>query len=284
MTRPEPGPPHALTIDVEDWFQVWALSRHVPRASWDSRERRVAANTHRLLDLLGETGARATFFTLGWVAGREPALVRRIVAEGHELASHGWDHRLVYEQGEQEFRADVRRTRLLLEDIGGTAVEGYRAASFSIGAASPWAHRVLREEGYRYSSSSHPVRNDHYGAGRVPREAHVVDGLPEIPVSTLRLMGKSLPFAGGGYFRLLPHVWSRWAFARTARKEAPVVFYLHPWEIDPDQPRLPGLKLKTRLRHYGGLASFLPRLRRLLEAARWDRLDRAHPALAAASS
>lgn len=281
--RREPSGPHALTIDVEEHFHALALAPWYPPERWGGLESRVAASTGRLLDLLAEAGARATCFVLGWVAERQPALVRRIVAEGHELASHGYGHAPLWALDRAAFRADVVRAKCVLEDVAGVAVRGYRAPSFSLGPASPWALAVLAETGHRYSSSTHPVRLRGYASAAGARLAGRRDGVLEIPVSTLPAgpLG-NLPFAGGAWFRLLPERWSAWAWERAARAgEGPVVFYLHPWEIDPDQPRPPGLDLRTRLRHYGGLRRVEARLRRLFRRARFDRLDRAHPALGA---
>lgn len=271
----EAGPRFAFTVDVEDYFQVWALSPYIPRKDWERWPARVERNTHVLLDLLAAAGCQATFFTLGWIAERHPVLVRRIVAEGHELASHGYDHRLVYEQTQAEFRADVARTKALLEDLSSHPVRGFRAASFSIGRATPWAHAVLAETGYLYSSSSHPVRNDHYGAQEAISEIHHRDGVIEAPVVTLPLFGRTWPCGGGGYFRLLPYAWTAGAIEQIARRRmGPIIFYLHPWEIDPDQPRPSGLGLKTWFRHYTGLYGCAGRVVRLLAAHPWTRLDR----------
>ena len=270
------GPVHAMSIDVEEHFQVWALRHHYGRDAWPGLPSRVEANTERLLELMDATGTRATFFTLGWVAERHPALVRRIVERGHELASHGQDHRLVYEQSEDEFREDVRQSKAVLEDIAGVAVRGYRAANFSIDKRTPWAHAALAEAGYRYSSSSHPVRNDHYGESGGAPVPHERDGIVELPVTTLALAGMRLPCAGGGYFRLLPYGWTRLALARAAATdETPMIFYLHPWEVDPGQPRPPRLDLKTRIRHYTSLSRCADRLADLMRRFRWGRIDEA---------
>ena len=274
---------HAFTVDVEEHFHAHALARWYPVDCWPAMESRVAASTARLLDLLGEAGARATWFVLGWVGERRPELVRRIVAEGHELASHGYGHAPLWTLDRAAFRTDLRRAKAILEDIGGVAVRGYRAPSFSLGPATPWAYAVLAETGHAYSSSVHPVRLSAYRSGTSPSRTRTVEGVLEIPVGTLPLgpFG-NLPFAGGAWFRLLPERWIGWALTRlVAGGVGPVVFYLHPWELDPDQPRPPGLDPATRLRHYGGLTRVEGRLRRLLRTARWDRLDRAHPALAA---
>lgn len=272
---------NAMTVDVEDYFQVQAFENHIRRADWDGFAPRVERNTEAVLDLFADCGARATFFTLGWVAERYPALIRRIVAEGHELASHGYAHIRATDQDRDAFRADVRRTRALLEDTAGVPVTGYRAASFSIGAGNLWTLEVLREEGYRYSSSIYPVRHDHYGMPEAPRFAwHPAgaDGVIEFPVTTVRLWGRNLPCGGGGYFRLLPYALSRWAMRRVnARDGAPCIFYFHPWEIDPDQPRQPDLPLKTRGRHYTNLRRMKGKLRAALGDFAWDRMDRVFP-------
>ena len=281
LRNPSPGETHALTLDIEDYFHAHALAPWYPRERWPGLESRVAANTARLLDLLAESGARATCFVLGWVAERHPRLVRRVVAEGHELASHGYGHAPLGALDRAAFRADLERAKAILEDVSGVAVRGYRAPSFSLGPATPWAYAVLAETDHVFSSSVHPVRLSAYRSGAGPRRPHRVEGVLEIPVSTVPAgpLG-NLPFAGGAWFRLLPEWWVGRALVHVAaRREGPGVFYLHPWELDPDQPRPPGLDPLTRLRHYGGLGRVESRLRRLLRAARWDRLDRAHPAL-----
>ena len=266
---------NALTIDVEDYFQVSALAPLIDRASWPQRECRVERNVERLLDLFDRRRANATFFTLGWIAERYPKLVKRIVASGHELASHGYGHLRANEQSRDDFRQDVLRAKGLLEDLGGRRVQGYRAPSFSIGYSNPWAFDVLLECGYRYSSSVYPVQHDHYGmpdAPRFPYEAR--PGLLEIPVATIRMFGRNLPAGGGGYFRLAPYGLSRWALRRiNAIERRPAMFYLHPWEIDPDQPRVPGTSLKTRFRHYVNLDKTESRLGHLLRDFRWGRVD-----------
>jgi len=281
---------NALTVDVEDYYQVQALTRAHPMADWESRESRVERSTETLLEIFDDAGAKATFFTLGWIAERHPALVRRIVAEGHELASHGYCHARVDSQTPEAFAADVRKTRCILEDIGATPVIGYRAATFSVGPDTPWAWRVLEEEGYRYSSSVYPVLRDNYGFHDAPRVAYRPPGtreLIEIPISTVRLAARNWPCGGGGFFRLLPYWASRAAIARVNQADrTPAVFYIHPWELDPDQPRAGNLSLKSRLRHYLNLRRTGPRLRRLVRAFEWDRMDRvfklgapvAHPA------
>jgi polysaccharide deacetylase family protein (PEP-CTERM system associated) len=269
---------NAMTIDVEDYFQVEAFAGTIPRTDWETLPGRVEANTDRLLALLAETGARATFFTLGWIAERHPALIHRIVAGGHELASHGLDHTRADRQDPAAFRADIARAKAILEDKGGVAVTGYRAATFSIGRANPWCFEILAETGHRYGSSVHPIRHDLYGLPGGPRFAfRPVPGVDflEIPVTTTRLGRHTLACGGGGHFRLLPYALTRAAFRRVNRVEhRPGVFYLHPWEIDPAQPRPPGLPPKSRLRHYLNLGATEGRLARFLRDFRWDRLDR----------
>lgn len=269
-------PTNAMSVDVEDYFQVSALEPHYPRASWDRQECRVQRNTERVLELFDEHRVRATFFMLGWVAERYPQLVRRIVDGGHELASHGYEHVRVTRQTPVEFKADATRTKKLLEDMAGCAVQGYRAASYSIGAANLWALDVLQEAGYRYSSSIYPIRHDLYGMPEAPRFAfrHGGDGLLEVPITTVQILNQKLPCGGGGYFRLLPYRVSRWAIRRVNQHDRqPCVFYFHPWEIDPNQPRPSNLTLKTRFRHYLNLTRMEQRLTRLCTDFRWDRMD-----------
>lgn len=265
-----------MSVDVEDYFQVSALEPHFPRDLWDRQACRVQENTERVLELFASSGVRATFFVLGWVAERYPQLVRRIVQEGHELASHGYAHVRVTQQTPVEFKSDAAHSKRLLEDIAGLPVRGYRAASYSIGAKNLWAHDVLGELGYRYSSSIYPIRHDLYGMPEAPRFAFAAGAsqLLEIPVTTVEVLGQKLPCGGGGYFRLLPYALSCWAMQRVNRRDGqPCVFYFHPWEIDPRQPRPSKLKLKTRLRHYLNLNRMEQRLIRVLRDFRWDRLD-----------
>ncbi|HEX9812781.1 MAG TPA: XrtA system polysaccharide deacetylase [Burkholderiales bacterium] len=267
---------NAMTVDVEDYYQVSAFEPHVRRDEWGSYEPRVERNTERVLELFEGHGIRATFFMLGIVAERHPALVRRLVDAGHELASHGYSHVRATQQRPDEFREDVVRTKRLLEDIGGCAVRGYRAASYSIGADNLWALDVLRETGHDYSSSIYPIRHDLYGMPGAPRFAfrHNGDGLLEIPVTTVRVLNQTLPCGGGGYFRLLPYRVSRWAMRRVNQHDRQAcVFYFHPWEIDPAQPRPRHLRLKTRVRHYLNLKRMEQRLTRLLQDFRWGRMD-----------
>jgi len=273
---------NALTIDVEDYFQVSAFARHIARDTWDRLPCRVERNVDVILALLDDHKAHATYFTLGWIAERYPHLVRRIVEQGHELASHGYAHLRASDQSREEFRQDITRAKALLEDIGGVAVKGYRAPSFSIGRGNLWALECLSEAGYRYSSSVYPIRHDHYGMPDAPRFAFYpngCNGLLELPVTTVSLFNRNLPAGGGGYFRLLPYRVSRWCLKRVnAVDRQPCVFYFHPWEIDPGQPRQRGINLKTRFRHYVNLSSMERRIRSLCKDFHWDRVDRVFPA------
>jgi polysaccharide deacetylase family protein (PEP-CTERM system associated) len=269
---------NAMTVDVEDYFHVSAFDDVVPRERWPAMESRVVRNTERLLDLFDQFNVHGTFFVLGWVAERHPALVRTIVSRGHELASHGYAHRLVYGQAPEVFRDDVRRARALLEDAAGTRVRGYRAPSFSVTRRSLWALDVLLEEGYSYDASIFPIRHDRYGIPVSARQPYVIrrpcGTLIEAPGSTVRWAGMNLPVAGGGYFRILPYAWTRRGIARITEVERrPVVFYLHPWEIDVDQPRLPA-GLVSRFRHYRNLHQTESRLRQLLQDFSWAPLSR----------
>ncbi len=266
---------NALTIDVEDYFQVSAFAPYIDRADWDQCECRVEQNVHLILDLLADKGIHATFFTLGWIAERYPSLVKRIVAEGHELASHGYGHERVSDQTPQSFSADIFRAKQLLEDLGGVEVKGYRAPSFSIGAGNLWAFDCLAETGHRYSSSLYPIQHDHYGMPEAPRQAHLVrPGLLEVPATTLRFGGRNFPCSGGGYFRLLPYALSRWMIQRVNEvDQMPAVFYFHPWEVDPDQPRVPGINAKAKFRHYLNLHRVVDRLNALTRDFHWGRMD-----------
>ena len=265
---------NAMTVDVEDYFHVSAFEPYIARDSWDALPCRVERNTDRVMQVFGDSGVRATFFTLGWVAARYPGLVRRIVAAGHELACHGLSHVRVTEQTPEEFHEDARRSKELLEDISGQKILGYRAASYSIGANNLWAFPVLESLGFRYSSSIYPVKHDLYGSPKAPRFAfHPTgsQGILELPVTTVRLGDRNYPCGGGGYFRLLPYTVSRWSMARVNRVDGQAcIFYFHPWEIDPGQPRQPGINLKTRFRHYLNLSRMEGRIGRLLEDFRWD--------------
>lgn len=268
---------NAMTVDVEDYFQVSAFEGHVRREDWDRLPCRVEPNVDRILGLFADKEVKATFFTLGWIAARYPAMIRRIVEAGHELASHGWSHVRATEQDRATLSADVTRTKQFLEDLSGKAVLGYRAASYSIGARNLWALEVLDEAGHRYSSSIFPIRHDLYGMPGAPRFAfqpHSDSGFLEIPVTTFELARKKLPCGGGGWFRLFPYALSRWALRRVNGHDGESgVFYFHPWEIDPDQPRPPGLRARTRFRHYLNLHRMEERLDRLLDDFRWGRMD-----------
>jgi polysaccharide deacetylase family protein (PEP-CTERM system associated) len=267
---------NALTVDVEDYFQVSALAPHIPRAEWDRIPCRVERNVEIILELLAQSGSQATFFTLGWIAERYPSLVRRLVAAGHELASHGYAHQRATDQKPAEFLEDIRRAKVLLEDLAGAEVKGYRAPSFSVGSANPWAFDCIAEAGYRYSSSVYPIRHDHYGMPAAPRFPYRPrGGLLEIPVTTARVLKTNVPAGGGGYFRLLPYAISRALIRRVNQAERrPAVFYIHPWELDPGQPRIAGTSLKTRFRHYLNLERTESRLRSLLRDFTWRRMDR----------
>jgi polysaccharide deacetylase family protein (PEP-CTERM system associated) len=269
---------NAMTCDVEDYFQVSAFAPYIDRASWPNRECRVEANMDRILALFERHGVRATFFTLGWIAERYPQLVRRIVAGGHELASHGYGHLRASDQSRAEFANDIRSAKALLEDIGGQAVLGYRAPSFSIGRANLWALDELLDAGYRYSSSIYPIAHDHYGMPEAPRFAFYPngpDGLLEVPITTVQLMGRNLPAGGGGYFRLLPYALSRWMMAKVNRDDRQsALFYFHPWEIDTQQPRPEGLGAKARFRHYINIDRMENRIEALARDFAWDRMDR----------
>ena len=284
MPRPKPEQSkgqdsvNAMTVDVEDYFQVHALAPYYPRDSWDDIPLRVGDCTERLLDLFAEFNTQATFFTLGWVAERYPDLMRKIVDQGHELASHGMDHTRADHQSPDEFREDIATSKKILEDLTGCEVLGFRAASFSIGKTNLWAFDILGEEGYHYSSSINPVRHDHYGMPDAPRFPFYPTGSPkleELPISTLSVMGHNMPCGGGGYFRLLPYAYAKFAIGRVNTHDGwPFMFYFHPWEIDPDQPRPDKVNLKSKLRHYTNLTRMEQRLRRLLTDFSWDRVDR----------
>jgi polysaccharide deacetylase family protein (PEP-CTERM system associated) len=272
---------NALTVDVEDYFQVEAFFSHVDRNDWDRRECRVEQNTDRILAMFAEAGVTGTFFTLAWVAKRYPALVRRIAANGHEVASHGLAHFRADSQTPREFLDDVKQSKAILEDVSGTPVNGYRAASFSITRNNLWALGALAEAGYLYSSSTYPIRHDLYGIPEAPRFAFYPfpkSPFLEIPLTSVRAFGMNFPCAGGGYFRLLPY----WLSARNLRsvrraEGMPCIFYFHPWEVDPEQPRIEGTPLKTRIRHYTNLSKMQGRLGRLLSDFSWNRVDRVFP-------
>lgn len=268
---------NAMTVDVEDYFQVSAFEHDIDRSTWDNLPHRVEANTHKALDLFAEYHVKATFFTLGWVAERYPQIVRRMADEGHEVASHGYAHQRVTTLSQEAFRQDVARSKGILEDLSGQAVLGYRAPSYSINQNTLWAIDVLADLGFRYSSSIFPGTHDLYGMPEAPRfkYQHEHSGLTEIPVSTLDKLGKRWPCGGGGFFRLYPYALSRWAIDQVNRHEGEAThFYFHPWELDPDQPRQRGASFKSRFRHYLNLDKTEGRLRQLLQDFNWDRMDR----------
>jgi polysaccharide deacetylase family protein (PEP-CTERM system associated) len=265
-------PVNALTIDVEDYFQVSAFAPYIPRHEWNTRE----CHIERILEMLWARDIQATFFTLGWIAERYPQMVRSIAAAGHELASHGYGHERVTQQSPQAFFSDIQLAKILIEDLSGCPVLGYRAPSFSIDASNPWAFDVLLKAGYRYSSSVYPIAHDHYGMPDAPRFAFEArSGLLEIPITTLRLLGHNFPSSGGGYFRLLPYALSHWMLGRVNAQEGEsCIFYFHPWELDTQQPRVDGISARARFRHYLNLGRMQPRLAQLLDDFQWDRVDR----------
>lgn len=268
---------NGLSVDVEDWFQVGAFEQVIERDEWNGLATRVERNVHEILDLFDEAGVKATFFTLGWIAKRNHSLIRQIAERGHELASHGWDHARVYTMDRATFGADIRKAQIEIEDAAGVAVTGYRAPSFSIDQRTPWAYLELAEQGYVYSSSVAPIAHDHYGWREAPRFAFKpvpwLD-LVEIPVTTATFAGRRLAAGGGGFFRVLPYGFSRWAIRQVNRRDRrPAVFYFHPWEIDPGQPRVSGAPLKSRLRHYTKLDAMAGKLRQLVHEFDWGRMD-----------
>lgn len=269
---------NAMTIDVEDYFQVSAFAQHISRESWSSIPCRVEKNIDAILLLLADANVKATFFTLGWIAERYPNMVKRIVSEGHELASHGYGHLRASDQSESEFREDIVSSKLILEAISGEKVLGYRAPSFSIGTDNLWALDVLLKAGYKYSSSIYPIKHDHYGMPNAPRFSFYpngMDGLLELPITTVRLMNKNMPAGGGGYFRLFPYQISRWLLRHVNQHDKQAgIFYFHPWEIDPEQPKQKNIGAKTKFRHYINLSRTENRLKALVRDFQWDRMDR----------
>lgn len=277
--RTAPGVPivNGLSVDVEDWFQVGAFENVIDRDDWDVLAHRVEDNVLRILDLFDEADVKATFFTLGWVTRRNPTLMRRVAECGHEIASHGYDHARVFTFDRKGFAADIRKAREIIEDAAGVAVTGYRAPSFSIDQRTPWAYMELAEQGYAYSSSVAPVAHDHYGWREAPRFAFkplAWSDLVEIPVTTAILSGRRVAAGGGGFFRVLPYAFSRWAIRQVNRREGrPAVFYFHPWEIDPDQPRVGNAPIRSRLRHYTNLSGMSDKLADLVREFAWGRMD-----------
>lgn len=269
-------PVNALTVDVEDYFQVSAFENTINRNDWDRLEHRIVVNMDRILQLFSDADLKATFFVLSWIAERYPDIVRQIVNQGHELASHGHAHQRVSDLTESEFRQDILRAKSTLEDLSGVAVKGYRAPSYSISRANIWALNILREAGYEYSSSIYPVKHDHYGFPEAPRFVFrdVNSGMIEIPITTVKILNRTIPAGGGGFFRFYPYCLSRWIIRHVnSRDGQSAIFYFHPWEIDPDQPRQIGISTKTRFRHYLNLDKTRPRLARLAVDFEWDRMD-----------
>jgi polysaccharide deacetylase family protein (PEP-CTERM system associated) len=271
------GPINGMSVDVEAWFQVGAFETVIDRDSWDGLSDRIDRNGNAILALFDEAGVKATFFTLGWVAQRHGPLLRRIADAGHEVASHGWDHARVFRMDRKAFAEDLASSRKAIEDASGARVSGYRAPSFSIDQRTPWAHPELAEQGYAYSSSVAPISHDHYGWREAPRFAfRPIAGseFVEIPVTTAEFAGRRLAAGGGGFFRVLPYGFSRWAIRQVNQRDGrPAVFYFHPWEIDPGQPRVAGAPLKSKLRHYTNLGIMADKLRRLLGDFAWGRMD-----------
>jgi polysaccharide deacetylase family protein (PEP-CTERM system associated) len=283
---------NALSVDIEDYFQVQAFANTIDRSNWDTHPHRVVQNTEKVLEIFSDGGVKGTFFTLGWVAERYPELIQRIVAEGHELASHGMAHFRVHEQTPDAFREDIRCAKKLLEDTGGVAVTGYRAATFSIGEQNLWAFDILAEEGYQYSSSINPIHHNLYGMPNAPRfgfyptsRTEKENGIIEFPITTIRVGNTNRPCGGGGFFRLFPYALSRWAMRRVNRLDnQPCIFYFHPWEVDPDQPWIPNISAKTKFRHYLNLKRMEARLRQMTTDFAWDRMDRVFDTQSTANS
>jgi len=263
-------------VDVEDYFQVSAFAESIHRDSWERQSCRIERNIALTLQIFREAKAKATFFTLGWIAERYPQVVRDIVSEGHELASHGYGHARVTDLDASALLDDLLRAKGILEDLSGRPVPGYRAPSFSLDDSNPWARDCILAVGHRYSSSVYPIRHDHYGMPDSPRFPYKTRaGLIEIPVTTARIFGHNVPAAGGGYFRLLPYAASRWLIRRVNRVDGyPAMFYFHPWELDPGQPRIRNASMKSRFRHYLNLGAMEQRLRRLVGDFHWDRVDK----------
>ena len=263
-------------MDIEDYFQVSAFEKVIDRSDWETLPCRVEQNTDKVMQIFVDHDAKGTFFILGWVAKRYPQLIKRIAEQGHEIASHGWDHVRIIHMTPEQFKSDVTKTKALLEDLSGIQVKGYRAPSYSIGSSNLWALDILQETGHKYSSSIYPIHHDLYGMPQAPRFAFYPNELDiiEVPVTTTKVLGKNFPCGGGGYFRLLPYLWSKRAINKVNKVDGEAsIFYFHPWEIDPNQPRQANTSLKTRFRHYTNLAKMEQRLRRLLQDFSWDRMD-----------
>jgi polysaccharide deacetylase family protein (PEP-CTERM system associated) len=269
---------NAMSVDIEEYFQVGAFESCINPADWSSLVSRVDYNTNTVLDLFAAKKIKSTFFTLGWVAERQPQLIRRIISEGHELASHGYKHDRVSSLSPAEFSADLVRTKKILEDVSGVDIHGYRAPSFSIGERNRWALDILAEQGYRYSSSVYPIAHDHYGWPSAPRWAfRPLENSPmiEIPVTTVRVLGRTRAAGGGGFFRLLPYWFSKWAISQVNDNyKQSSIFYFHPWEVDPNQPRQDQASLKSKFRHYTNLDIMEAKLSRVIDDFHWDRVDR----------
>lgn len=268
---------NALSVDVEDYFQVLAFEDHISRDNWDKYPARIEGNIDKILSIFNEYNVTATFFVLGWIAERYPELVRLIADSGHELASHGYSHERVTQQTPKEFRDDISKTKIILEDISGIPVAGYRAASYSINSTNHWAHEELEKTGHKYSSSIYPIKHDIYGVHDAPRFVYKVGtgSLLEIPISTLNILNHRVPIGGGGYFRLYPYFLSRFFIEMLNKKEQkPCVFYFHPWEIDHNQPKQNGISTKTRFRHYINLSKTEGRIKNLLKDFNWSRMDK----------
>ena len=267
---------NALTVDIEDYFQVSAFEKVIDRSDWENLPCRVEQNTEKVMQVFADHGVKGTFFILGWVAQRYPELIKRIAEQGHEVASHGWDHVRIINMTPEQFREDVIKTKEILEELSGTKVYGYRAPSYSIGSSNLWALKILQETGHKYSSSIYPIHHDLYGMPHAPRFAFYPNDLDliEVPVTTTKVLGKNFPCGGGGYFRLLPYFWSKRAIKKVNTIDGQsTVFYFHPWEIDPQQPKQKNTTLKTRFRHYTNLSKMEQRLNQLLRDFSWDRMD-----------
>lgn len=281
MTQINEPKTNAMTVDVEDYYQVSAFDPYILRDDWKNYPSRVEANTDRILELFDKHDVKSTFFTLGWVADKFPSLVKRIVDQGHDLASHGWDHKRVTRLTRDEFSVDVEKSKKILEDVSGTEVNGYRAPSYSFTLKNDWAHDVLLEQGYLYSSSVAPIKHDLYGIPSAPRFSYTCanDQLLELPITTTRMMNKNFPCGGGGWFRLYPYAVSKWAINRVNKNDnEPAIFYFHPWEIDPEQPRIEGVKLSAKFRHYQNLAHMERKITKLLADYKWRTIPEVYAA------